>query len=171
LVALLSCGTHAPSSRNHVSVQFRDSIISDYYLLSVRDSSIIAVNYTGQRITSEGLIASAIIIPVGKIERIVRKSEPSAIAPLAGGCLGGCIGFCSTGWKFDPVGDDDGTTPQSRKQMPYLTAGGFIAGFLLGYLLDHMESEYYPNRKDDLEHLRTFNSFYQTEPPELQKIK
>ena|SRR5947209_17459004 len=94
LVTLLSCGTHSPSSHNRITLQFRDSIIKDFYLLSVRDSSLVVAPYQTGEIEMHQLIAESQNIRLDMIERIFDKGDHDAgsilFPSLAGGLLGGC---------------------------------------------------------------------------------
>ena len=172
LILLLSCGgSHAPSSRNRITVQFKDSVIKDFYLLAVHDSTLVVSPYTGAAATAFELSESAHAVPFEKIEKIYFSGRDYA-TPLFAGCAGGCIGFCSTGYKLDISGDDDGMTTQGRKLQPYFTGVGFLAGFLIAYFTIDTDKEFSLLKKNDLDNLRNVHSFYnEKEPSELQKIK
>ena len=171
LIFLLSCGSHTPSSHNRITLQLRDSVIHDYFLLSVRDSSFIVSPYTNRSITNDGLIGSAEVVPIQKIEKIIIKGDHSPLIlllPGMAGCIGGW-GATQNGASFFSVG---GVGPPASKAQPYASLGGFLIGASIGYFEAYRDKELAPRKADDLKNLQNFYALFpNTEPLDLQKIK
>ena len=172
LVALLSCGSDVPTPKNRITLQFRDSVIKDYYLLSVREHSLAVSSYRGAEETDSSLINAAEIIPFGKIESIYYKGRtnftdialPASVLGCAGSAYGASIGGLSI------LGDGNG--PHGWAYTGIGMACGCAVGAVGGYLLSSQERQYNPSLSSDIKKLQSERSFYHTaEPPELQKIK
>ena len=168
LIVLLSCGHSIPSSQNRITIQFRDSIITDYFLLSVRNNSLLVAPYTHKEVEVETLLATAKKISFNTIDHIYVLNNPNYGTAVLSGCGGGCIGAFAT-CNFS-LGSDGGRP--ASPAAPYAIGGGFLTGFLVGYLLSNADKEYSTTDKIDMERLNSTHSLFRViEPPELQKIK
>jgi hypothetical protein len=167
LVAVLSCGRAPSSSSNRVKIEFRDSVINDYYLLAVRDSALVIAPYSTDYSSIDTLIAHAQVIPFRKVEHLYKNSSASLSDELWAGGTGLAIGGCYSCVPYFFAGSGDGT-PKYDVGLPI---GGFAAGLFLGLIMNTGYHERFLDSKEHLELVKS-RSFYQNgEPPELQKIK
>jgi hypothetical protein len=173
LIALLSCGSSTPSSRSRVTVQFRDSIIQDYYLLSVRDNSLVVAPYSEEGETVSTLIKSASILPFENIDLVLHRGEMTPgdiLLPASAIGVGGCIGGCYSGGGISLTGDGGGD--HGSEYALYGLGIGCGIGAAAGYLISSQDREFQPSKKNDMEKLKNLYSFFKiVEPPELKKIK
>ncbi len=175
LIAVLSCGHSEPSSHNRISVQFRDSI-RDYFLLSVRDSSLIVAPYQSKSVEMYQLLSDMQNIPLNKIEKIYDKGTgyPSSIVfPALGGAA---LAECATGTLRFSSGDGGGMSEaeskvQHQKQI-YFPIGGAIAGGLFGYYAIYRNREVSIATANAMKNFRIWYAFYpDQEPVQLRMIK
>jgi len=171
LIALLSCGASRDTEkRSHFVIKMRDSVEKEFLLLSVRSDTLIVSPYDAIGIVLPGsLIGSAETISFSRIERIyiphIYNGNSVFWGGFAGCFLGGCIG--SVVWMNANQGSDQGHLTAA----PYIgIALGIPAGMLVGYLMQSGDSQYSLSSELDINILRK-HAFFQTEPPELQKIK
>ncbi|MDP4229809.1 MAG: hypothetical protein Q8916_05320 [Bacteroidota bacterium] len=177
LVVLLSCGTSQPNVHNRISIQFRDSAIGDFFLLSVRDHSVVVAPYASEYISVGSLIITAKNVPFEKIEKIYYKGDRmpgSIVLPALGGAA---IGGCATcHYQCNITGDGGGMSAdeihrQERIQL-FGLGGGFLAGALLGYFFNYQDQEYSLTSTHDIQHLRNFYALFPNkEPSDLEQIK
>jgi hypothetical protein len=170
LIFLLSCGSNPSSSRNRIKLQFRDSIIEDYYLLSVREHSLVITPFTTDYSSIDELIAHAEVIPFEKVEHLYKNSSASSEDELWAGGTGLALTGC---YELIPHifygGSGDGHPSPYNFGIPI---GGFAAGLVIGVLANNAYSERFLDSKEHLE-LVKYRAYYKDgeEPPELQKIK
>ena len=175
LIFLLSCGSSNPSSHKRITVQFRDSIIKDYFLLAVRDSSLVIARYRKGNIDMDDLIAESQNVPLNKIEKIYDKGSgyPSSIVFPLLGCAA-CAECAATPIHFGS--DGGGMTDaelkivhQNQILFPFI---GAVAGGLFGYYAFYRDKEISFQTQDDIKKFRMWYAIFpDREPPELRKIK
>ena len=168
LIFLLSCSSAPSSSSNRITIEFRDSVIKDFYLLAVRDSTLVVAPYTTDYSSIDSLVADAHTVPFEKVEHLYKNSSPSLGDELwAGGTglvIGGCYAFLYT--LAGSYGDGG-----FAKYNVGLPIGGLAGGLILGLLFNNTYSERFLDSKEHLE-LVKYRAYYKNgEPPELQKIK
>jgi hypothetical protein len=176
LIALLSCGSSRPSSHNRITLQFRDSIIKDYYLLSVRDSSLVVAPYQTGNVEMNQLITESQNISVNTIERVYAKGDHQSSALFFSTLAGAGLGACAASPPHLTTGDGGGMTEAEVKaqqqRLIFFPIGGAIAGGLFGYFAFYRDKEISIASHDNRRSFRTFYSIYpDREPPELQKIR
>jgi hypothetical protein len=172
LIFLLSCGNAVPSSRSHVIIQFRDSIIHDYFLLSVRDNSLVVAPYSEEGETVSTLIKSAFVIPMEKIELVLHRGETTSgdiLLPASGLGVGGYIAGCYSGGGLNCLGSGGA---HASDYALYGMGIGCGLGAAAGYLISSQDRQFQPSKKTDMEKLRSEYSFFKiVEPIELQNIQ
>src|SRR5438552_293094 len=107
-VALMSCSSAPSSSSNRIQVEFRDSVIKDFYLLAVRDSALVVAPYTTDYSSIDTLISDAHIVPFHKVEHLYKNSSPSLSDELWAGGTGFAIGGCYSIVPYFFAGAGDG---------------------------------------------------------------
>ena len=174
LIAVLSCGHSEPSSHNRITVQFRDSI-KDYFLLSVRDSSLIVAPYRSEPTEMFQLVSDMKKIPLNTIEKIYNKGTgyPSSIVfPTLG--LAACLECAATPIHLgsDGGGMSEADIKAVHQKQIYFPIIGAIAGGLFGYYALYRDKEVSIKTADDIRNLKIFFAFYpDKEPPQLRIIK
>jgi len=168
LIFLLSCGASRDTSkRSHFVIKMRDSLQKEFLLLSVREDTLIVSPYETYGI-SGSLIGSAEAIPFRVVERIYIPHTYVGNSVFWGGFAGCFVGGC-IGSAVYTNGNEDGRNRYPNA--PYIgIALGIPAGMLVGYLLQSGDTHYSLTSQLDIAGLRE-HAFFQTEPPELQKIK
>ena len=166
----LSCGTaQTPSLRHRLTVQFRDSIIGDYYLIAVRTNSVVLAPYAPPPLTSHQVFGLAKDVPFEKIEKIYEKSDGTLGNLFLGGLVGfgfGCIatGGIGCGYRFDCL--DLYNQNKSSKYQPYYLGGGFLVGVIASYFANYTDKEFSLTKSDDIKILKMMYSFY----PDLEPV-
>lgn len=175
LIALLSCGSSNPSSHNRITVQFRDSI-KDYFLLSVRDSSIVVAPYRSTSVEMFELLSDMKSIPLNSIEKIYSKgsgNSSSIFFPSLG--LAACF-ECAASPIHISTGDGGGMSEAEVKSVQqkqiYFPIIGAVAGGLFGYYALYRDKEIAITTADDIKIFREWYAFYpDREPPQLRIFK
>jgi len=173
-IAFMSCGgvQRPSSSTNRIVIQFRDSVIKDFYLLSVRENSLVVAPYQAYDVSIDSLIASAAVVPFSKIEALFKKSRPSA-SDVAGwgfmGCMvGGAAGFISCAPYVSWTGDG-GDDKRAIQNFYFGLSSGFLTGILIGIFHNMSDEEFYLNSKENIERVRKRAIYPNYEPYELQQ--
>ncbi len=163
LIALLSCGSKPSSSTNRIVIQFRDSVIKDYYLLSLREHSVVVTPYTNDYSSVDTLVAQAQVVSFEKIEKLYRKSTPTLSDELWFGGAGCALGgFTSASvYVFADRRKFDFSSPLI----------GLSTGLLVGLLVNASYEELYLDTPEHLLVTRRRALYRDEEPIELQKIK
>jgi len=168
LTALLSsCSSLPSSSSNRIVIEFRDSVTKDFYLLALRDSSIVVAPYTTDYSSIDSLNALASVIPFRKIEHLYKNSSPSLGDELWAATTGLLVGSFFAILPYFEGGSGDGHPNQHTGGFPIIGLGG---GIVLGLLFNNAYDERFFDSKEHLDMIK-FRAYYKNEPPELQKIK
>jgi hypothetical protein len=168
LIFLLSCGSAPSSSTNHITIEFRDSVIKDFYLLAVRDSALVVTPYTTDYASIDSLNAQAQVVPFKKVGRLYKNSSASLDDELWAGTTGFVLGGCYSGFSSLAASYGDAGPGKFNFGLPI---GGFAGGLVLGLLMNNAYSERFLDSKEHLELVKARAFYKEGEPPELQKIK
>jgi hypothetical protein len=171
-VFFMSCGGIQPpsSSTNRIVIQFRDSIIRDYYLLSVRENALVVAPYQSSYFPIDSLIASASVIPFSKIEGLFKKSRPSGSDVAGWGFLGFLVGSGSGFFTAIPYAySHGGDSRRPIENFNFAIGTGFITGILIGIFHNMSDEEFYLNSKEHIDQVRKRAVYPNYEPYELQQ--
>lgn len=168
LVALLSCGSSPSSSNFVIKIEFRDSVINDYFLLAVRDSALVISPYTSKNTSIESLNAHAQVVAFSKIGRLYKTSTASLEDELWFGAAGCAAGGCYSVIPYLFAGGGDGHPGKYDFGIPI---GGLAGGLVLGLLANSTYSERFLDTKEHIELVKTRAYYKDVEPPELQQLK
>jgi hypothetical protein len=175
LIALLSCGKSQPSSStNRIVIQFRDSVIRDFYLLSVRDESLVVAPYTEDNVSIKSLVDSAHVVPFSKIEALYKRSRPDASEVIGSGfvgCLVGGVCGCFTALPYVSFGDHSGDGKKAEQNLLFGFGSGIVTGVVLGLIENTSDKQFFLDTKDHLNDVRERAVYPHYEPYELQKIR
>jgi hypothetical protein len=167
-VALLSCGSSPSSSNFVIKIEFRDSVINDYFLLSVRDSALVITPYTTDYASIDSLNAHAQVVAFSKIGRLYKTSSASLDDELWFGATGCAVGGCYSVIPYFFGGGSGDGHPKYNVAIPI---GGLAGGLVLGLLANSSYSERFLDSKEHIELVKSRAFYKNGEPPELQKIK
>jgi hypothetical protein len=165
-VLLSSCSSRSELKGNRVLVQFRDTIPHEYYLLSVRDSSLVV------KPGYYDLPGEPIVIPFSRISRVMHDVHGKLTGALLGGAIGGVAAF---GTVF--VIAKSQPQIQGNQGMAFaglaaiIGASAVTLGIIIGNGLSEGEKGYSISSAHDRDVLRDYSQYPDTEPPELQKLK
>lgn len=162
LILLLSCGNAPKLSNNRIRIEFRDSVKEQYYLLAVRDSSLV-VSHDMQTPDST---AGAAVIPFARIRKIICFPDTTDTKMLTGMSLGVVAGIVAPTLATPLIG-----TAGAAYMILYLVPIGMVTGGIIGCESSRSRSEYDPYRPVDRNHLKALARFPYSEPEYLQKIK
>jgi hypothetical protein len=168
LLFVMSCSSAPSSSSNRIVIEFRDSVIRDFYLLAVRDSALVVAPYTTDYSSIDSLVAEAHTVTFRKVEHLYKNSSPSLGDELWAGTTGFALAGCLSAipYIFD-YGSGDGHPGRYNVGIPI---GGFAAGLILGLVLNYTYSERFLDSKEHLELIKKRAFYKNGEPPELKLV-
>jgi hypothetical protein len=168
LIGLCSCSVSYPSNSNRIKIQFRDSTIADYFLLSVFNHSMLVSPYSDEEAFS---LNSARRVLFENIEAVYFRTDPNFLDVFLPGFVLGIAGGV-TGYGISTLkthsGEIDAHLP--FEEVTLGSAGGLVGGMILGYSLNSIDNEVRNFNTSALRDLHQ-RAFYDTETFELQKIK
>jgi hypothetical protein len=167
LIVLMSCSTAPSSSSNRIKVEFRDSVIKDFYLLAVRDSALVVAPYMTDYTSIDTLISYSQVIPFQKVEHLYKISNASMSDELWAGGTGFVLTGCYSLLPYFFAGGDG----SPGKYDVGLPIGGLAAGLVIGLVVNTANTERFLDSKEHLELVKNRAFYKNGEPPELRKIK
>ena len=162
LIFLLSCGSRSDLKGNRISIHFRDTLMipHEYYLLSVRDTSlVVAPGYFDQGGTPT-------VIPFSKISSVYHSTDERFWYMLLGGVTG-CTIADATVIAIAAHNGGGGSGEGVAFAAALLDIPAILGGMAIGCALSDDEKGYVPSSGT----LKDFAKYPVIEPPELQKIK
>jgi len=163
LIALMSCGAARQEHDDIITLQFRDLSTRRYYLLSMRDSSMLvsSIDSTLDFFTAEKISFS-------KIAYVRRVRSSASSGTFAGAGIGLAAGAVTAPFVIHSKGEArEGDFPA---QITF-ALGTCIAGGLIGCVASGDQITYDLTVPTDRESLKQFPLFRDGEPPQLRNIK
>jgi hypothetical protein len=172
---LQSCGTTGPVEGSHILLGTPDITTQDFFLLSMREHSLVIAPYNTDYFHIDAVIASAFSVPYEKVTHL-EQVAPFNAGPIAGATGAGLLGGMYIGNLVRPVTDaeyDAGARTLVFAKETYIgMATGAVFGAAMGYLFYQKKSViYHVDRAEDRVKLRHVAIYHEEEPPELAKIK
>lgn len=156
-VILASCGLSKPEFTpvNRVVIQFRDQSVQEYYLLSVRDQSLVVskANPCGHRLDS--IIDAVKVVGFDDIEKVYRESERSltgTFIPTLVDCFQGPSAFRVKVYGYSLI--------------PFFNA----LQYTIGYLTSDKYDQFTLSSERDVHNLRTYIASFPEKEPEVLKF-
>ncbi len=156
-VIVASCGLSNPDVTpvNRVVVHFRDRSAQEYYLLSVRDRSLVVSkeNPCGHRL--DKMIDEVKIIPFDQVEKVYRESERTitgTLIPTLVDCFQAPSAFHVKVYGYSLI--------------PVFNA----VQYTIGYLTSDKYDQFTLTRERDVQNLRTYIASFPEREPEVLKF-
>ena len=168
LIVLFSCGRVPTESRSRIVIEYRDST-REYFLLAVRERSLLVTPYNPSWSTLDTLYSTAFTVEFTDVQAIYKKSRASTsdiLFPALLGCIGGGLGGFA-------IGAPNWFTDNTSFIAPIVIGmfGGIFIGSGIGILTNDEYKRFFLDSKEHISEVRNHATYVDHEPPELQTIK
>lgn len=163
LIFVMSCGSTSSKPDNLITLQFRDLSMKKYFLLAMRDSSMLVSSIDS--ILDFSSVQKIYFSEIARVRK-VRSAVPS------GAFAGTAIGLAAGAITAPYIIHSQGEARQGDFFIQELFAGGTaVVGGMIGCIASGDQIAYDMTDPADRESLKQFPLFREGEPPQLQKIK